>query len=73
MDGLLGLGQKGWFAFWIVIALILAASTLGRNDTILSSLGFIFWTVTPCLFLAFAGRFLWTGEWRKPRQNLSRD
>lgn len=67
MDGLgflLGLGQKAWSAFWVFIATVLAASTLFWNDTILSSLGFVFWTATPCLFLAFAGRFLFTGEWR---------
>lgn len=64
----LRLGQIGWSAFWIFIAAILAASTLAYSDTPLSGLGFIFWTVTPCLFLAFAGRFLWTGEWRKPRE-----
>jgi hypothetical protein len=68
MDGLLGLGQKAWFAFWVFIAAVLIASALARNDTVLSSLGFVFWTATPCLFLAFASRFLWTGEWRKPRE-----
>lgn len=68
MDGLLSLGRYGWSAFWIVVALILAGSTLAYSDTLLSALGFIFWTATPCLFLAFSGRFLWTGEWRKPRE-----
>lgn len=63
---LLGLGQRAWSAFWIFLAAVLAASTLFYGDTLLSGLGFIFWTATPCLFLAMAGRFLFTGEWRKP-------
>lgn len=66
--GLIGLGRWTWAAFWIIVAIVLIASAVHRNDTLLSSLGFMFWTVTPCLFLAFAGRFLWTGEWRKPRE-----
>jgi hypothetical protein len=73
MDLILNLGRYGWSAFWVFIAIVLAGSTLAYSDTLLSGLGFIFWAVTPCLFLAFAGRFLFTGYWRRPREERRSD
>jgi hypothetical protein len=73
MDGLLGLGQKAWFAFWTLLACgaIIYVATAG--ETLLVSSLVLLITVAPFMFLAFSARFLFTGEWRLPRHELHGD
>jgi uncharacterized membrane protein len=74
MDLLLSLGRKGWFAFWVMLAGGAVAYVLTRDEPLgVHHFLVLLITVVPFLFLAFSARFLFTGEWRRPREKLSGD
>lgn len=71
--GLIGLGRWAWSIFWALMAVACAVYILTKDETLGVTVAVLLCTSAPFLFLALSGRFLFTGEWRRPRKELGSD
>jgi hypothetical protein len=74
MDGfLIGFGRWGWSLFWTLLAVASAAYVFHKGEPWGVAIPVLLCTTVVFLGLALSGRFLFTGEWRSPRQELHGD
>lgn len=66
LDSLFSLGRRGWFWFWLILAVVFAGFVINEIVQTGDPKGLIvLLLVLPFLFLAFSARFLFTGRWRR--------